>query len=384
MHKVGGVIYPFEMHLPGYSFAGPFTSLKDRLNDKDNPLPNSLPINAIDKISYYHDIMYRDYPTAKGRKVADEIMLNELDALDDKDLTLREKIDRRIVRPLIAARKFVGFGLPVSEQSALEMHHRIVRNFPRRKVIVNHIDDIWSADLVEIPLDQGYKYILTVIDVFSKYAWAIPLKNKQSLTVIDAFEKIIKDSGRTPIKLWTDAGSEFINKQFKKFLIDTKIELYHTFNEGKAVVIERFNRTLKEKMWFRFTVNGNKHWLNILPNLISEYNHSVHRTIRCTPVFASRKENEDRVRDNMTITNGNTTQPNLAYTKPKFKVGDLVRIYKYKGHFEKGYETNFTKEIFKIVKVLPTLPVTYKIEALDGEQIIGSFYSPELVKVNNI
>ena len=75
------------------------------------------------------------------------------------------------------------------------------------------------------------------------------------------------------MKLWTDAGSEFINKQFKKFLTEHNIELYHTFNEGKAVVIERFNRTLKEKMWFRFTVNGNKNWLNILPNLVSEYNH---------------------------------------------------------------------------------------------------------------
>ena len=234
-----------------------------RLDENDNPLPNSIPINAIDKIAYTHDLMYRDYPTAKGRQVADEIMLNELDALDDKDLTLREKIDRRVVRPLIAARKFVGFGLPVSEQEAREMHHRIVRNFPRRKVIVNHIDDIWSADLVEMPPDQGSKYILTVIDVFSKYAWAIPLKNKQSTTVIDAFENIIKTSGRTPMKLWTDAGSEFINKQFKKFLTEHKTELYHTFNEGKAVVIERFNRTLKEKMWFRFTVNGNKNGLNI-------------------------------------------------------------------------------------------------------------------------
>src|SRR3977135_761388 len=124
MNKVGGTYYFGEMHLPSYNFAGPFTRLDKRLDSEDNPLPNSIPINAIDKIAYTHDLMYRDYPTAKGRQVADEIMLNELDALDDKDLTLREKIGRRIVRPLIAARKFVGFGLPVSEQSALEMHHR--------------------------------------------------------------------------------------------------------------------------------------------------------------------------------------------------------------------------------------------------------------------
>ena len=346
MYHKGGVLYAGEAHLPGYQFCGPFTQLDKRLDENNNPLPNSIPINAIDKISYYHDLMYRDYPTAKGRKVADEIMLKALDDLNDKDLTLREKIDRRIVRPAIALRRWTGMG--VSEQDAKELHHRIVRNFARRKVIVNHIDDIWSADLVEIPLDQGYKYILTVIDVFSKYAWAIPLKNKQSLTVIDAFEKIIKDSGRTPIKLWTDAGSEFINKQFKKFLIDTKIELYHTFNEGKAVVIERFNRTLKEKMWFRFTVNGNKNWLNILPSLISEYNHSIHRTIKATPVFASRKENEDRIRDTTEL--HNTTHPNLPYAKPKFKVGDLVRIYKYKDTSKNVMRQILLKRYLKLLR----------------------------------
>ena len=109
--KHGGVIYPFEMHLPGYNFAGPFTQLDRRLGPDDEPLPNSIPINVIDKIAYLHDVMYRDYPTAKGRQVADKIMLDALDSLDDKDLTTREKIDRRIVRPLIALRKWSGMGL---------------------------------------------------------------------------------------------------------------------------------------------------------------------------------------------------------------------------------------------------------------------------------
>src|SRR3977135_3818727 len=132
----GGIIYTGEMHLPGYSFAGPFTQLDKRLDENDEPLPNSLPINKIEQIAYYHDIMYRDYPTAKGRQVADQIILKALDDLNDKDLTLREKIDLRIVRPAIALRKWSGMG--VSEQDARELHYRITRNFPRRKVIVNH------------------------------------------------------------------------------------------------------------------------------------------------------------------------------------------------------------------------------------------------------
>src|SRR5271156_3490754 len=293
--------------------------------------------------------MYRDYPSAKGRQVADQIMLDELDALDDNDLTTKEKIDRRVVRPLIAARKFVGFGLqaPVSEQEAREMHHRIIRKFPRRSVEVFNIDDIWSADLVKMPPDKRsteglrgvapYKFILTVIDLFSKYAWAIPLKNKQSSTVIDAFDNIIKSSKPSPNKLWTDAGSEFINKQFKKFLSENKsaerltgIQLYHTFNEGKAMLIERFNRTLKEKMWFNFTVNGNKHWVELLPKLVTEYNNTFHRTVRMTPTFASMKENEQKVKENLLRAIQSKNARILQPHPPRFHVGDLVRIYKWK------------------------------------------------------
>src|SRR6266853_6878481 len=187
--QLGGVLFNGELHLPGYNFCGPFTRLDKRLDSNDVPYEWSKPINKIDEISMMHDLTYRDYNSAKGRQVADQIMLDALDNLNDDELTTREKLDRRIVRPLILARKFVGFGLePVSEHDAKEMHHKTVRNFPRRKVIVHHIDDIRSADLVEMPNDLGYHYILTVIDCFSKYAWAIPLKNKQSNTVIDAFK----------------------------------------------------------------------------------------------------------------------------------------------------------------------------------------------------
>ena len=132
-------------------------------------------------------------------------------------------------------------------------------------------------------------------------------------------------------------------------------------------------------MWFKFTVNGNKQWLNILQDITNQYNHSIHRSIKMTPVFASRKENENRVRENLQ----SYIQDFNLYNPPKFKVNDLVRIYKYKSHFEKGYETNFSREIFKIVKVLHTLPVTYKIEDLNNEEIIGSFYESEMVLHHN-
>ena len=127
-------------------------------------------------------------------------------------------------------------------------------------------------------------------------------------------------------------------------------------------------------MWFRFTVNGNKHWVKILPDIIAVYNNTIHRTIQMTPTFASRKENEIRV-----IQNLNTAPIELA-KKPKYKVGDLVRIYKYKKQFEKGYETNFTSEVFKVTEVILSNPVTYKLSDLKGEEIIGRFYEQEITR----
>src|SRR6266853_5580572 len=127
MHT-GGVLFNGELHLPGYNFCGPGTRLDKRLDENDVPYEWSKPINKIDEISMMHDLTYRDYSSAKGRQVADQIMLDALDNLNGDELTTREKIDRRIVRPLIVARKFVGFGLePVSEQDSREMHN-IVRN----------------------------------------------------------------------------------------------------------------------------------------------------------------------------------------------------------------------------------------------------------------
>jgi len=378
----GGVIrFPDELHFFNSNFIGPGIRTDLSLDENDEPLPHSIPINKIDAVALNHDLGYKYYGDTKtGQHILDKIMVEELDSIPYSSLTPSEKIQKFLVRNTINLKEKLGLGNePVSESQAAELHHRIVRNFPRRKVIVNNIDEIWSADLVEMPNDKGFHYILTVIDCFSKYSWTVPLKNKQSQTVINAFKNIIEQSKRSPNKLWTDAGSEFINKQFKKFLEENKIELYHTNNEGKAVVIERFNRTLKEKMWFKFTVNGNKQWLNILQDITNQYNHSIHRSIKMTPVFASRKENENRVKENL---QSYIKDFNL-YNPPEFKINDLVRIYKYKSHFEKGYETNFSREIFKIVKVLHTLPVTYKIEALDGEEIVGSFYSNELVKHHN-
>ena len=241
-------------------------------------------------------------------------------------------------------------------------------------MIVFNNDEIWSADLVDMQVfsffNKGFKYILTVIDVFSKYAWAVPIKDKSAASVTKAFEKIISD--RIPKKLWVDEGKEFYNATFKKLLDKHKIDMYSTFNEEKAVVIERFNRTLKYIMWNYFTAKNTRFYLDALDQMVKNYNDKVHSTIKMTQKEASKDINRGKVYFNI-IRKQNKSRPSIKYKK-----GDKVRISKYKRHFEKGYSPNWTEEIFTIDKVNMTNPVTYQVRDLNNDKIVGSFYTREL------
>ena len=214
-----------------------------------------------------------------------------------------------------------------------------------------------------------------VIDVFSKYGWIRGLKDKKTETVSKAFDEIFK-SKRKPLMLWTDKGSEFISKHFKEFLKSKGIRLYHTENEEKSSVVERWNKTMKNRMWKMFTVNNNTVYWDKIDKLVDDYNNARHSSIKMTPVEASKKKNENKVWSNL--------YGDLIYLKPgkpKFAIGDKVRISKYKRKvFDKGYTPNWTEEIFVIDKVLPTKPVTYNIVDIMNEAIKGSFYEQELQK----
>ena len=268
----------------------------------------------------------------------------------------------------------------LSQQLADELHKPITKTFSKRSVISNGIDEIWVADLVEMQQfskwNKGIKYPLMVIDVFSKYGWIRGLKDKKTETVSKAFDDIFK-SKRKPQMLWTDKGSEFISKHFKGFLKRAGIKLYHTENEEKSSVVERWNKTMKNRMWKMFTVNNNTVYWDKIDKLVNDYNNSRHSSIKMTPVEASKKKNESKVWSNL--------YGDSIYLKPgksKFAIGDRVRISKYKRKvFDKGYTPNWTEEIFVINKVLPTKPVTYSIVDLMGEAIKGSFYEQELQKV---
>jgi IS30 family transposase len=195
-------------------------------------------------------------------------MLTNLDNVKTKGI--REKIDYAIVKPVIWAKYKFGLGIEDNLQLAEDLHKPIIKKFKRRRVMVYNIDDIWSGDLINkvniANSNKGYKYILTVIDIFTKYAYAIPLKSKDRYEILDAFKKLF--SNKQPNKLWTDKGCEFTNNRFKNFLNKKNIELYHVFNEGKACVIERFNRTLGNMIAKHLTATHKSNYINVLQKLL--------------------------------------------------------------------------------------------------------------------
>jgi len=262
-----------------------------------------------------------------------------------------------------------------TDQLADELHKPIIKNFPKRKVYANGIDKIWAADLFEMQAfsksSRGVRYLLTVIDVFSKYGWMLPLKDKTGKSVAGAFRKIFKKSKRKSEKLWTDKGREFYNIHVKEL----GVELYSTENEEKSSVAELWNRTMKEKMFKYFTANNTSKYTDVLDDFVERYN-TRHSSIKMTPVEASKKENEVRFYRNL--------YPDLRRLpmRAKFKTGDKVRILKKKGLFEKGFTPNWTEEVFTVSKIQRTNPVTYKITDYNDEEVQGTFYEQELQKTS--
>ena len=252
------------------------------------------------------------------------------------------------------------------------MHKPIIRNLKKGTVFSEFKDNIWGADLADMQLiskfNKGFRFLLCVIDIFSKYAWVVPLKDKKGISIVNAFQKILKESDRKPNKIWVDKGSEFYNISFKKWLKDNGIEMYSIHNEGKSVVAERFIRTLKTKIYKYMTSVSKNVYIDKLDDIVNEYNKTHHRKIKMKPVD---------FKDNTYI----NFKKKVNDKDPKCKVGDHVRISKYKNIFIKGYLPNRSEEVFVIKKVKNTVPWTYNINDVNDEEIIGTFYEKELQRL---
>ena len=229
-----------------------------------------------------------------------------------------------------------------------ELHKLVIKKFNKRKVYSQFKDNIWGVDLAEMQSlsrkNKGIKYPLCAIDLYSKYVFVIPLKDKKGISIVNAFNKIIKQSGRKPNKIWVDQGGEFHNNVFKKWFI----------------------RTLKNKLYKHVTAAGKNVYFDVLDDLVNKYNNTKHSTIKMKP---------KDVRDNKTVYIDEHNEKDS-----RCKVGDRVRISKFKNIFVKGYTPNWSKEIFIVDKINDTVPYTYNLKDLNDEEITGSFYDRELQK----
>lgn len=254
-----------------------------------------------------------------------------------------------------------------------ELHKTARRNFKRRRVIIKGLHDLIQADLaIMLPyskVNNGYNYILIVINAFSKYVWAEPIKTKTGKDVVAAMSKILAQMS-PPKNLQTDNGKEFYNGQFQKLMLKYSINHYSTFSALKASIAERVIRTIKSMLWKQFSMQGSYKWLNILPEIVARYNNTIHSTTGVKPNWV----NDKNAKSILAFNNLKT----VDQRKPKYKKGDFVRISKYRHVFSKGYKPNWTNEIFKIKKVKLTNPTTYILEDSKQEEIQGGFYTEEL------
>lgn len=274
------------------------------------------------------------------------------------------------------------------KQLAKELLKPKLKRFSRRRVFSPTVDAIWAIDLADVHqyarVNKNYKFILVVIDLFSKYAWAKPLRNKSGIVTARNLEDIFVTSERNPSKLWADRGTEFYNVNVREVLRRYNIKLYSTYNEPKSAIAERFIRTLREKIESNFILTHSTVWYDILPELVHEYNTSFHRSISMTPEDAIKPENYQQVYDALyNRPKRKTPEQRRKDRTAVFQIGDKVRISLHKRLFEKGATANWSEEIFEISNVLVTKrPIVYKIKDLAGEELEGTFYRQQLQKTN--
>ena len=267
------------------------------------------------------------------------------------------------------------------QQESYSLHKPVRHSFDRTPIVVAGIDDQWSADLMDMTKfaksNNGYAYVLLVIDTFSKYAWLRPLKNKQGHSVAVAFKDIFKGD-RKPNRLRTDKGQEFRAKPVKSLMASNGVQQMFAQNEKKASISERAIKTIKAKI-YRFLTHKNSHkYIDNLRDFADSYNQSIHRTIDMAP-NAVTTENEDDVR----LATYFSRKLNQGRKPFKFKPGDRVRITHLRKVFSREYDQHWSGEVFTIAKRFRRggVPI-YRIKDYDGEDITGSFYQQELQKLD--
>ena len=261
-----------------------------------------------------------------------------------------------------------------------EIFSPVTKKFQRIQIQTHYKDECWSIDLIDrsslSKYNKNYKFIFTIIDNHTKYAWAIPLKDKSGKSTTTAIKSLIEKEKRKPHKIWSDRGKEFYNTTFLHYLKEQNIQIYSTNSDLKAVFVERFNRTLLDLIKEPMYIEGKGNWLNHLDAALQKYNNRVHTTTKMTPFEAS---NNSLLPSN-NINNNNKIPRDSYRSFAKFQVGDFVRVPDKRNIYSKGYTTNWNRELFKIHSINKTNPVTYTLNDENGEIIQGKYYEQELLR----
>jgi transposase InsO family protein len=299
-----------------------------------------------------------------------------VERLHSRARELNIPIDRSGVRKFLA------------QQATYQLHKPARHTFVRNQTVVAHIDEQWQADLADMTNisseNNGYTFLLTCIDILSRYAWVVPVRSKSAPHMLSAMRQLFKQaSPRKPARLQTDKGREFYNAPVRRFLSEQGVELFSTNSDHKAAVVERFNRTLKHRIYKHFTASNTRRYLDVLPDIVRSYNDSYHRTIGQRPKAVTTTADEKRVWRRVYYDSRKRGSKKSVQLPA---AGDRVRLSRWKGTFEKGYVPNWSREHYEVVGMRPQRrggmprPV-YKLKDMLGEDIEGACYPEEIQHV---
>lgn len=275
--------------------------------------------------------------------------------------------------------KFQSVNNALKAINSYTLHKPVNKPKKYRRIFTKGIKYLFQIDLVDMSKfkneNDGYCWIITIIDTFSKKAWAFKMKQKSAKSIMNVMKPFLEKN--SPQKIEFDQGKEFYNIQFLRLLKRLQIKYFSVYSDHKCAIVERFNRTLKTRMYRSFTAQGNNRWVDILQHLIDGYNKTYHSSTKFSPNNVT-SQNENVVRKNLYP----KIEKEKQHTKKIFSIGDSVRITKKKNIFQKGYEKAWSYEVFFVSEIKDTYPVTYGIKDYKGELIKGSFYSNELQSVD--
>lgn len=308
--------------------------------------------------------------------------IGEADALSSSPSRLQKQLLSRYNISNVSREQISDW---LDHQFSHSIHKKASTHFKRNPIIAPDMDYQWQADLLFLDdlarFNDGNKILFVAIDVVSRFMWVEPMKNKTGASTTAAFESILRRAKpRKPQKLQTDKGTEFLNSTFQSMLHHRNIEFFTTYSDTKAAIAERSIQTLKVLIYkYLKEINSNR-FLDHLQNIVSTYNLTFHSSIKYAPADVS----SDNVHEVLNNLYGFLWEADaLNNPKPRFKIGDYVRVSKIHSHiFRKGYKGYWSDEIFQIISIKNTVPrVTYGIKDLKGNIIMGSYYENEIQKI---